>query len=81
MTDRMRKEHTMKRIAIVVGIAAALATPTVAAAGNSVQVQPQIVQAQIVKPHIVEAQIHRAQIAKGQRLKPNRLSLLRTSFR
>ncbi len=57
MTDRTREEHTMKRIATIAAVltTAAIVAP-VAAAGNVVQVKPQI-----------SAQIARVQVANVQR--------------
>jgi hypothetical protein len=80
MKDRTREEHTMKRIATVIGIAAALAVPSVASAGNIAQVsKPQIVKAQIHKVQIVKTQRHLAARVTLQRATAYRIALLRTA--
>jgi uncharacterized protein YcfJ len=40
--DPTREEQVMKRAAVVLGIAAALAVPATASAGNSIQAKPQL---------------------------------------
>lgn len=80
MTDRTREEHTIKRIAIILGIAAAMGVaPSVAAAGNvTAQVKPQVT-AQIVKQQVtaqvVNAQAVKAQVV-AQRANAKRVALL-----
>jgi hypothetical protein len=83
--DPTEREQIMKRTAVVIGIAAALAVPTAASAGNSLQVKPQVkaqvvaqvvaqVQPQVVaqvKPQVV------AQVVETQRLKTKRFTLRR----
>jgi hypothetical protein len=71
MTDRTGEEHTMKRTAIVVGIAAALAVPSAASAGNVTaqivaQVRPQQT-AQVITAQIATAQIATTKVATAQR--------------
>jgi hypothetical protein len=85
MTDRTRKEHFMKRMALIAGIAAALAVPAAASAGNSLQVKPQFrtqvvaqVQPQVtaqVVTQIATVQVHKAQIVETQRLRTKRFTL------
>ena len=71
----------MKRAAIIIGIAAALAVPASASAGNSLQVKPQV-KAQVVaqvKPQVV-AQVKPqvvAQVVEAQRLETKRFTLRR----
>jgi hypothetical protein len=61
--DPTREEQFMKRAATILGIAAALAVPSVASAGNSLQVKPQVATTQVVT-----AQISKPQVAKTQRV-------------
>jgi hypothetical protein len=81
--DPTEREQIMKRAALVLGIAAALAVPATASAGNSLQVKPQIkaqVAAQVVsqvKPQVktqVVAQVV-TQVVETQRLKTKRFTL------
>jgi hypothetical protein len=65
----------MKRTATLIAIGAALAAPSVAAAGNSVQVQPQV-KAQVVTAQVYKVQVHKAQVVQAQ-LQLNRFSMLR----
>jgi ABC-type transporter MlaC component len=62
MTDRTRREHTVKRIAIIGAVVVAFAAaPTVAAAGNvSAQVKPQT-SAQVIS--VKTSKVRRAQAA------------------
>jgi hypothetical protein len=82
MTDRTGKEHTMKRIAIIAGIAAALGVaPSVAGAANV----PQVSSVQVAKQqiHLVQrAQAQRvvAQKASAQRATAQRAGVLRVSL-
>jgi hypothetical protein len=79
--DPTEREQIMKRAAVVIGIAAALAVPATASAGNSLQVKPQVkaqvvtqVQPQVVaqvKPQVV------AQVVETQRVKTKRFTLRR----
>jgi hypothetical protein len=80
MTDRDWKEQTMKRAALVVGLAAALAVPSVGSAANSVQVKPQLeVQ---VKPQRYVTQISKVQVHKVQRVTVARVAVQRaTAYR
>jgi hypothetical protein len=70
----------MKRMATLIVIGAALAAPSVAAAGNSVQVQPQV-KAQVVTTQVHKTQVHKTQVHKAQvvqaQLQLNRYSMLR----
>jgi hypothetical protein len=87
MTDRTGKEQHMKGKVLVVGIAAALAVPSAAAAGNvSAQVRPQVtaqvvrtqvVTAQVVKAQVVKAQVVKAQVVKAQRATAARVTAQR----
>jgi hypothetical protein len=96
MMDPTEREHTMKRIALVFGIAAALfVAPSVAAASNSVHIQPLLkaefvkpeivkpegVKPEVVKPEIVKPEIVKAHVATALRLKSNRISVLRPHSR
>jgi hypothetical protein len=83
--DPTEREQIMKRTAVVIGIAAALAVPATASAGNSLQVKPQV-KAQVVaqvKPQVklqVVAQVKPqvvAQVVETQRLKTKRFTLRR----
>lgn len=60
----------MKRVATVAAIltTAAIAVPSVAAAGNVAQVKPQAT-AQVVRVQVSRVQIARVQIARAQRAK------------
>jgi hypothetical protein len=80
MTDGDWKERTMKQAALIVGIAAALAVPSVASAANSVQVKPELeVQ---VKPQRYTTQISRVQVHKVQRVTVARVAVQRaTAYR
>jgi hypothetical protein len=70
--DPTKEEQLMKRAATILGIAAVLAVPATASAGNSVQVKPQL------KPQISTVQVardqrasvarHTAQLATGYRI-------------
>jgi hypothetical protein len=75
MTDRTGREHTMKRIAIVLGIAAAIGvSPSVASGGNVAQVvRAQVVESQIARSQVV-AQRVTSQQARAQRAKAQRVS-------
>jgi hypothetical protein len=64
--DPTREEQFMKRAATILGIAAALAVPSAASAGNSIQVKPQVT-AQVVTAQVT-AQISKPQVAKSQRV-------------
>jgi hypothetical protein len=87
--DPTEREQIMKRAAVIIGIAAALAVPTAASAGNSLQVKPQVkaqVAAQVVaqvKPQLklqVVAQVKPqvvAQVVETQRVKTKRFTLRR----
>ena len=75
----------MKRTATLIVLGAALVAPSVAAAGNSVQVQPQVTpqvvtsqvhKAQVHKVQVHKVQVHKAQVVQAQ-LQLNRYSLLR----
>jgi hypothetical protein len=75
----------MKRTALILGIVAAFAVPATAAAGNTLQVKPQV-QPQVVaqvKPQLklqVVAQVHPqvvAQVVETQRQKTKRFTLRR----
>jgi hypothetical protein len=82
MTDRTGKEHTMKRIGTLIGIAAALAVPATASAGNQPQVVAQV-KPQVVKAAVV-AQVHPqvvAQVVETQQHKTKRFTLRRISRR
>ena len=73
MTNRTGREHTMKRTAIILGIAAAMGVaPSVAAAGSVTGqvVKPQLVKAQIVKAQIVKPQLVKPQLVKAQIVRP-----------
>lgn len=60
--DRTRKGHTIKRIATIIGIAAAIGVfPSVASAGN---ITAQLVTAQPASPAQASAQIARAHVAR-----------------
>jgi hypothetical protein len=63
--DPTREEQFMKRAATILGIAAALAVPATASAGNSLQAKPQLKPQ--LKTQIVTTQIARVQIARDQR--------------
>jgi len=67
-TDRTREEHTLKRIATIGAIltTAAIAVPSVAAAGNVAQVKPQVT-AQIAGVQVARVQVARVQIARVHR--------------
>jgi hypothetical protein len=65
--DPTREEQFMKRAATILGIAAALAIPSVASAGNSLQVKPKVT-AQVVTTQVVTAQISKPQVATTQRV-------------
>ena len=76
MTDRTRREHTMKRIATIGAVITAFAiAPSIASAGNVAQVKPQlkaqVVGAQVAKAQRAQAAVvvqrHRVQIAQAQR--------------
>ena len=86
MTDRTREEHTMKRIATIAAVltTAAIAVPSVAAAGNVAQVKPQ------VSTQVVSAQVSTVQRAKiavsvqrvsAQRSQAQRFSVLLRAMR
>jgi hypothetical protein len=71
MMDPTREEQVMKRAAVVLGIAAALAVPATASATNRVADKPQ------VKP-----QISRVMVAKPARVSVARVSVQRaTAYR
>jgi hypothetical protein len=82
--DRTRKGHTMKRIAIIIGIAAAIGVfPSVAAAGN---ITAQLITAKPASPakrsaQIARPQVARVQIANAQRANPARLNALSASLK
>ena len=63
MTDRIGKEHTMKRIAIVGAVVTAFAVaPSLAAGGNfAAEIKPQI------SAQVIGTQVARAQVAKAER--------------
>ena len=76
MTDQTRREPTVKRIATIGAVITAFAiAPSVASAGNVVQVKPQfrtqVVGAQVVTTQRVQAAVsvqrHRVHIAQAQR--------------
>jgi len=76
--DPTREEQFMKRAATILGIAAALAVPATASAGNSIQAKPQL------KPQISTVQVardlrasvarHTVQTATGYRIMLKRKS-------
>jgi hypothetical protein len=78
MMDRTGKEHSMKRTAIVLGVAAALAVPSVASAGSNsqvvAQVKPQlksqvvaqVVTAQVAKTHVAQAQVRAQRVVAAR---------------
>jgi ABC-type transporter MlaC component len=76
MTDRTREEHTMKRTATILGVAAALVFPAAASAGNiSTQVKPQVktqVVAQVVQTQVVAQRVRPHVVAQvvAQRVNP-----------
>jgi hypothetical protein len=92
MTDRTGRDHTVKRIVIVLGVVAAFgALPSVAAGANGTQVvRAQVVESQVARSLVVESQVARslvvaqrvtsqqarAQRAKAQRASSYRLALL-----
>jgi hypothetical protein len=59
----------MKRMALIAGIAAALAVPAAASAGNSLQVKPQ------VSVQVATVQVAKAQVVETQRYKAKRFTL------
>jgi hypothetical protein len=77
VTDRTGKEHTVKRTAAILGVATALAAPSVASAASSpqvvAQVKPQLnaqVVAQVraqVRAQVVTARVANMQIARTHR--------------
>ncbi|OFW74825.1 MAG: hypothetical protein A2Y55_03865 [Actinobacteria bacterium RBG_16_68_12] len=86
MTDRTREEHTMKRIATIAAVltTAAIAVPSVVAAGNVAQFKPQ------VSTQVVSAQVSTVQRAKlavsvqrvsAQRSQAQRFSVLLRAMR
>ena len=83
MMDPTREEQFMKRAATILGIAAELAVPAAASAGNSIQakpqLKPQIATVQVAKP--ARATTARATTARItiQRATAYRISILRTS--
>jgi hypothetical protein len=86
--DPTEREQIMKRIAIVLGIfAAMLVAPAVASAGNvpsqvkAAQVRAQIVTTQQVRAQIFTTQVVVAQIARTQRIGANRITLIRPHSR
>ena len=61
----------MKRTAIIVGVLAALAVPSVASAGNvtaqaKLQVRAQVVQTQIARTQVSSMQVVRARVVRAQ---------------
>lgn len=78
MTDRTRREHSMKRIAAITAVLAGLAIPSVASAANSTaqaspQVTRQVVQAQMVRTQRANAAVV-AQRVSSQRAQAQRFS-------
>ncbi len=76
----------MKRTATIVGIAAALAIPAAASAGNPTtqivaQVKPQVATTQVVTAHRAKAQRSTLQVAKLQRATAARLIAKRKAAR
>jgi hypothetical protein len=86
MTDRMRREQTMKRTAIVLGIVAAMGVvPSVASAGGittqqKTQQKPQVV-VQILKPQPVRTARYTVARVSSQRFSTEKISLLRIHAR
>jgi hypothetical protein len=86
MTDRTRREHTMKRTAIILGIAAAMGVvPSVASAGgittqDKPQVKAQIV-VQIFKPQPVSTARYTVARVSSHRFSVQKISLLRIHAR
>jgi hypothetical protein len=80
MTDRTRREHTMKRTAVVLGIAAAMGVvPSVASAGGittqqKTQQKPQVV-VQILKPQPVRTARYTVARVSSQRFSTQKISL------
>jgi hypothetical protein len=71
MTDRTRREHTMKRTAIILGVAAAMGVAPSAALGGNVtaqvantQVVRQVVSSQVVSSQVVR-QVVRPQLVRS----------------
>jgi hypothetical protein len=89
MTDRTRRESTMKRIVITLGIAAALGVAPSAALGgnNTAQVESQVVEQQlarqvvrqVVRPGLVESAIVRPALVKPALLKSQTASAARVA--
>jgi hypothetical protein len=95
MLDPMREEQIMKRTAIVLGIAAAMAVaPSTALGGNTAQVESQVVRQavetqrvssqvvrQVVRPSLVRAQLVRSQLVKSHKLSAPRVARARALSR
>jgi hypothetical protein len=66
MTDRIGKEHTMKRIATIGAVITAFAVaPSLAAGGNfAAEIKPQV-SAQVVGAQVAKAQVARAERAQA----------------
>lgn len=79
MTDRTRKEHPVKRIVAISAVVAGLAVPSVAGAGNDVQVAPQVTR-QVVESQLVRSQLVRNQLVRSQRISSQRAQALRFSW-
>jgi hypothetical protein len=80
MMDPTREEQFMKRAATILGIAAALAVPATASAGNSLQLKPQLKPQ--LKAQIITTQIATVQVARTQRVSAARYTAQRaTSYR
>ncbi len=75
----------MKRIAVILGIAAAMGVvPSVASAGSTTQQKPQFkpqVVVQILKPQPVSTARHTVARVSSHRLSPQRISLIHISSR
>jgi hypothetical protein len=72
MTNRMRREHTVKRIATIGAVLTAFAiAPSLASAGNVVQVKTQVVGTQVASVYRAQAAVsvhtHRVQLAQTQK--------------
>ncbi|HXG77299.1 MAG TPA: hypothetical protein VNJ53_12075 [Gaiellaceae bacterium] len=85
-------KHPLKRSALVLGILAALAAPSVASGANETQVSSQVVKPALVRPALVESALARparvesavvrpalvrSALADSQRARIARISLLR----
>jgi hypothetical protein len=82
MTDRTGKEQAMKRTALILGIAAALAVPATASAGSKPENKAEVAKPEISKVQVAQVYRHKAQVAQIHRVKVALVSVERaTAYR